>query len=213
VYTASVCSLVFLPGAGGRAAFWSPVAERLRELGPQVLMAWPGFGDVPADPGIRSLDDLHGWLLARLPAGRLWLVAQSMGGVLAIRLAIEAPERVGALVLSATSGGVDVAGMGGEDWRARFRAELPHVPDWFERDRTDLTEQLDRIRAPTLILYSDADPICPPAVAALLQRRIPNARAALVPGGTHAFAHERPDAVAEHVRAHLSGLAASGGPR
>ncbi len=204
-------SLLFLPGAGGRSAFWSPVAERLRSVGAPRLVAWPGFGDEPADPTVRSLDELYGWLLARLPAGRLHVVAQSMGGVLGARLAIEEPHRVASLVLAATSGGVDVAGLGGADWRPAFRAELPGVPAWFEHDRTDLTERLGRIRAPTLILWSDADPICPPAVAALLQQRIPGARAVLVPGGTHAFAHERPDEVADHIRAHLGALAGGGG--
>lgn len=193
-------TLVFLPGAGGRAGFWAPVAERLGALGPTVLVAWPGFGDEPADPAIRSLDDLYRWLVARLPPGPLHVVAQSMGGVLGARLAIEQPDRVRYLVLTATSGGVDVAALGGEDWRPAFRAELPGVPDWFERDRTDLTARLGGIRAPTLVLYSDTDPICPPAVPALLCARIPGARAVLVPGGTHAFANERPDEVAEHLR-------------
>lgn len=200
-------SLLFLPGAGGRSGFWAPVAERLRSLGPQVLVAWPGFGDEPPDPAIRSLADLHPWLVARLPAGSLVVVAQSMGGILGARLAIEEPHRVASLVLVATSGGVDVAALGGADWRPSFRAELPGVPEWFERDRTDLTAELGRIRAPTLILYSDADPICPPAVPAFLRERIPGARAVLVPGGTHAFAHERPDEVAERIREHLGGLA------
>jgi pimeloyl-ACP methyl ester carboxylesterase len=176
------------------------VAQRLRDHGPQLLIAWPGFGDEPADPAIHSLDDLYRWLLARLPPGPLHVVAQSMGGVLGARLAIEEAERVESLVLTATSGGVDVARLGGIDWRPAFRAELPGVPEWFERDRTDLTSGLGRIRAPTLVLYSDADPICPPAVAALLCERIPGARAVLVPGGTHAFAHERPDEVAASIR-------------
>jgi pimeloyl-ACP methyl ester carboxylesterase len=208
-----VPSLVFLPGAGGRRAFWAPVAERLRALGPELLVAWPGFGDEPADPAIQSLDDLYRWLLARLPPGPLHVVAQSMGGVLGARLAMEESHRVVSLVLTATSGGVDVTALGGFDWRPGFRAELPDVPGWFERDRMDLTAQLGRIRAPTLILYSDADPICPPAVPAFLCSRIPGARAVLVPGGTHAFAHERPDEVAGLIRTHLSGLAGAGSAR
>ncbi len=198
-------TLVFLPGAGGRAGFWAPVAERLRALGPAVRVAYPGFGDEPADPSIGSLDEFYRWLAARLPSGPLHVIAQSMGGVLGARLAIEQPERVVTLVLAATSGGVDVGALGGADWRPAFRAELPGVPDWFERDRTDLTAGLGRIRAPTLLLHSDADPIAPPAVAELLRQRIPGARAVLVPGGTHAFAHERPDEVAAHIRSHLAG--------
>src|SRR5512140_1122721 len=119
-----MASLVFLPGGGGRSSFWAPVAARLRPLGPQSLVAWPGFGDEPADPGIHSLDDLYRWLLPRLPGGPLHVLAQSMGGVLGARLAIEEPQRVASLVLTATSGGVDVARLGGVDWRPGFRAEL-----------------------------------------------------------------------------------------
>jgi pimeloyl-ACP methyl ester carboxylesterase len=198
-----MASLLFLPGAGGRASFWAPVAERLTALGPRVLVAWPGFGDEPADPAIRSLDGLYGWLVARLPPGASHVVAQSLGGVLAVRLALEEPGRVASLVLCATSGGVDVAGMGGADWRPAYRAELPHVPGWFVHDRTDFTARLGRIRAPTLILHGDADPLCPPAVAAHLRERIPGARSLLVKGGTHSLARDRPDEAAEAVREHV----------
>ena len=64
-------------------------------------------------------------------------------------------DRVSRLVLCATSGGIDVARLGGAEWRAAFRAARPEVPDWFELDRTDLTDRLGAIRAPTLLLWSD----------------------------------------------------------
>jgi pimeloyl-ACP methyl ester carboxylesterase len=198
-----VIPLLFLPGAGGRAGFWRPVAERLRDLGPATLVAYPGFGDEPADPAIASLDDLYGWVLARLPAGRFHVVAQSMGGILGARLALELPDRVERLVLCATSGGVDVAGLGGADWRAEYLAALPDVPRWFAADRTDLTGRLGAIRAPTLLVWSDADPVSPLAVSELLLRLIPGARRAVIPGGTHTFAAERPTEVAAVVREFL----------
>ena len=196
--------IVFLPGANGRARFWRPVAERLADLGPSHLVAYPGFGDAPRDPSVHSVDDLYAWILARLPAGPLVVVAQSMGGVLAARLAVEQPERVTRLVLCATSGGVDVARLGGAEWRAGFRAARPEVPDWFELDRTDLTDRLGAIRAPTLLLWSDADPISPLAVSELLLARIPGARREIVAGGTHTFAEERPDEVAGILRGFLA---------
>jgi len=52
--------LVLFPGAGGRAAFWQPVADRLGDLGPTQLLAWPGFGDIPADSSIESLQQEAG---------------------------------------------------------------------------------------------------------------------------------------------------------
>jgi len=128
-----------------------------------------------------------------------------MGGVLAARLAIEFPERVARLVLVATSGGLDVARLGGADWRPEYRASLPHVPPWFVADRTDLTARLSSIRAPTLLLWSDVDPVSPPTVADLLEALIPDTRRVVVPGGTHAFGEERPDEVAVAIRAHLTG--------
>ena len=198
-------SLVFLPGAAGRSSFWRPVADRLQDLGPSLLIRWPGFAGEPADPAIHGLDDLYRWLLPQLPEGPFALVAQSMGGALAARLAIELPDRVARLALVATSGGVDVRGLGGEEWRTEYRASRPDVPDWFITDRTDLTDRLGAIRAPTLLLWSDADPVSPLAVSDLLAARIPGARREVIAGGSHAFAEERPDEVATALRGFLAG--------
>jgi poly(3-hydroxyoctanoate) depolymerase len=196
--------LVFLPGAGGSTTFWRPVANRLTDLGRTHLFGYPGFDGLPPDPCIRSLGDLFGWLVEQLPAEPSNLIAQSMGGVLAVRLAIERPELVSRLVLVATSGGVDIGGLGGVDWRQEYRASVPTVPSWFIDDRTDLTDSLRLIRARTLLLFGDADPISPPSVARFLAERIAGSRIVIVPGGTHAFANERPDAVAPVLREHLA---------
>ncbi len=195
--------LVFLPGAGGSAGFWRPVSERLQDLGPAHLVGYPGFAGAPRDPAVRSLDDLYRRVLAGLPAGPSCLVAQSMGGVLAVRLALDAPERVSRLVLTATSGGVDVARLGAADWRPDYLAERPGVPDWFVRDRTDLTDRLGEVRVPCLLLWSDADPVSPLAIGRFLEERIAGSRLVTFAGGTHGFASERPDEVAAAIRAFL----------
>ncbi len=188
--------IVFLPGAGGSPDFWRPVADELRPRGEPVLLGWPGFGAVPADPALRGLDDLHRWTCARLPPGASHVVAQSMGGILGARLAIEQPERVARLVLVATSGGMDLSRLGAQDWRPAYLRDQPGVPRWFVDDRTDLTARLREIRAPALLLWSDADPVSPLAVGERLAREIPGARLEVVSGGTHAFAHERAREVA-----------------
>jgi pimeloyl-ACP methyl ester carboxylesterase len=153
-----MAQLAFLPGAGGSASFWKPVAARLADLGPVQLFGWPGFGDFPADPNIRSLEDLFHWFLQRLSKGANHVIAQSM----------------------------------------------PGVPNWFLEDRTDFTDRLAEIRAPTLLVWSDADPISPLAISRFLAERMPRARGVTVRGGTHAFANERPDEVAALIRSHLS---------
>jgi pimeloyl-ACP methyl ester carboxylesterase len=197
--------LIFFPGAGGSEAFWRPVADRLAHLGDRFIVGYPGFGGVDPAPQVNSLDDLYRWTVARLPPGASHIIAQSMGGILAARLAIEQPERIGRLVLVATTGGVDVQRLGAEDWRAEYLESMPHLPRWFIDDRTDLTDRLGAILAPTLLLWSDSDPLSPLAVAHFLRTRIHGARIVTVAGGSHAFANERPDEVAAIIAAHLIG--------
>jgi pimeloyl-ACP methyl ester carboxylesterase len=198
--------IVYLPGAGGSATFWKPVADRLSadDLGPAIRFGWPGFGGEPPDDRIRSVADLVGWVRERMPAGPCDLVAQSMGGVVAALIALEHADRVRRVVLCTTSGGVDVAALGAADWRPGYRAEMSHVPDWFAVDRTDITARLPTLRAPTLVLYGDQDPICPAGVASFLASRIPGAQLTCIAGGDHALAHDRADEVAPLIRAHLS---------
>lgn len=195
--------IVYLPGAGGTAAFWKPLADALADLGPAVRFGWPGFGDEPADDRVHSVADLVGWTLARLPPGASDLVAQSMGGVVAALIALEHPDRVRRLVLCTTSGGIDVAALGAFDWRPQYRADLPHAPDWFVIDRTDVTARLSRIAAPTLVIHGDHDPLCPEAVARALADRIPGATRACIAGGDHMLGRDRVGDVAPLVRAHL----------
>jgi pimeloyl-ACP methyl ester carboxylesterase len=104
------------------SAMYLRVADRLWRVGAPTVLGYPGFGDAPADASLRSLSDLYAALLDVLPA-RFHLVAQSMGNVLALRAAIEHPERVAGFVLCAVSGGLDVRALGANDggWRDSFR--------------------------------------------------------------------------------------------
>jgi len=133
-------------------------------------------------------------------------MAQSMGGILAVRLALERPDRVASLVLVATSGGMDLRRFGAADWRPDYLNELPGAPRWFVEHRTDVTDHLAEIVAPTLLVWSDSDPVSPLAVSHYLAECIPRAREVTVSGGSHAFANERPDEVAALIREFVLGL-------
>jgi pimeloyl-ACP methyl ester carboxylesterase len=187
--------IVYLPGGGGRSWFWRPVADRLWRRGAPIVFGYPGFGDVPADASLRSLGDLYEAILAVLPE-RFHLVAQSMGNVLALRMALEHPERVASLVLCALSGGVDVRSLGGAEWRDDLSAEQQGMPRWFIDDRSDFTERLGTLRVPVLLLFGDADPLSPPRVGEYLRDRLPSARLHVIKGGGHMMAHEEPDRIA-----------------
>ena len=101
--------------------------------------------------------------------GPVDLVAQSMGGIIAARLAIEQPQNVRRLVLTVTSGGVDMAGLGASDWRAGYRKSFPRAAAWITEPRSAPPLPVEKIAAPTLLLWGDADPISPAAVGRHLQ--------------------------------------------
>ena len=124
-------ALLLLHGFTGSAATWAPHRE-----------AWPGFttvavdllghgeSDCPDDPRRyrmeRCLEDLVA-LLDRLDFGRTAVLGYSMGGRIALRLALKAPERLWALVLESASPGIEDASQREE--RARSDAGLAEEID------------------------------------------------------------------------------------
>ncbi len=106
------------------------------------------------------------------------------------------------MVLTATSGGINVADLGGADWRKEYGAAYPDSASWI-RDGVDYSDAIATITAPALLVWGDADPISPVAVGRRLAQLLPDSELHLVPGGTHSVAHDRPDEVARLITAHL----------
>ena len=195
--------LLFLPGASGDTAFWGPLEQRLACCAERLHLGWPGFGDTPPRPGVEGFEDLLALVLEPLDRPCA-LVAQSMGGVLALRAALARPRWVTHLVLCATSGGLPMAALGAADWRASFRTSLSHLPDWFATETTDLTGHLAEVAAPTLLLWGDADPFSPFTVGERLAMLLPDARLHVISGGDHDLGREHAGQLAPLVDAHLT---------
>lgn len=195
--------ILFLPGAGGAASFWHPLGALLPESWRKTYLSWPGLGLEPHEPALRSIGDAVAHAALRLEHPSV-VVAQSMGGAIAVRLALAHPSRISHLVLTATSGGVDVTSLGGSDWRAAYRAEYPKAADWILSERTDCSAELHRISIPTLLLWGDADPISPVRVGRQIEQLLPRARLRVLAGGDHMFARDRAAEIAPWIMAHIS---------
>lgn len=196
-------TLLFLPGASGNLQLWQPVSDGLRHPGRRQFISWPGFGGVPPEPGVKGMDDLVTRVVDAIN-GPTDLLAQSMGGTIAIRAALQRPELVRHLVLSVTSGGIDLASLGAADWRPWYKQNFPTLPDWFVTDRVDLTDRLHELTMPVLLLWGDADPISPMAVGERLAELFPRAELVIVKGGTHDLVSDCTNEIIPHIEAHLA---------
>lgn len=206
--------LIFLPGAGGNPAFWQPVADALTLPAERVLLGWPWFGAAsPADIPPRTAGCLQDLVNAVTPHmdRPCALIAQSLGGVVAVLAAAQRPEHLTHLVLVATSGGVPIDDLRPHDWRPDFLRATPAFPRWMADGRWNLTPQLAAVRAPTLLLWGDADRISPVAVGERLHKLLPDAQLKVLPDGAHDLAQTHVAAVAAHIDHHLQGGASGAG--
>lgn len=194
--------LLFLPGALGRTELWVPVANRLAHPAKKIHFGWPGFGSTPPEPKVNAIDDLVAKVVAEIDQPTA-LIAQSMGGVIAIRAALEKPGLVTHLILSVTSGGIDMKGFGAQDWRPSFHEANPLLPRWFSTYQEDLTPRLPGLRTPTLLLWGDADPISPVGVGQRLASLLPHAKLHTFSGGEHDLASALAPDIAPLIDAHL----------
>ncbi|MCA8924401.1 MAG: alpha/beta fold hydrolase, partial [Planctomycetes bacterium] len=131
--------VVGLHGLGSRGEDLLALAEALPGA-PVALIDLPGFGATPGSVG--DLAGLAEHLLEALDVLRwerpVWLGC-SFGGHVALRVSLDAPERVGALVL-ADSGGLDPAPA--PELRALFAAQA-----LAQRSEEDVARALDALVA------------------------------------------------------------------
>jgi poly(3-hydroxyoctanoate) depolymerase len=198
----TLSKLLFLPGASGNTGFWQPLADQLTMSAGKVILGYPGFGQEPAVPNINDFDDLVRMVVSHIDQPTA-LIAQSMGGVLAMRAALEKPDLITHLVLTVTSGGINTRELGAQDWQGGFVAANPSLPDWFVSFESDLTSELGKITQPSLLLWGDADPISPVAVGQRLLELLPNAFLHVISGGDHNLGLVHARELAPIVDAHL----------
>ena len=102
--------ILFLHGFLGSSADWLPVAHRLRAAWRCVLVDLPGHGraQFPEQPELYALPGAAQAVLAGAQQP-VHLVGYSMGGRLALRLALQHPERFLSLTLISASPGLPLA--------------------------------------------------------------------------------------------------------
>lgn len=192
----------FLAGASGKRDFWQPVMQRLKSS--NLIMHqidYPSFAGCPAHSNVNSFTDLSDYVFNQIQHPSV-IIAQSMGGLFAIRAALEKPN-VQALVLVATSGGIDLTPFNIQDWREAYLNTYLDVPHWFTETDVNYQDQLKNIHIPVLLIWANDDAISPLTVGQALQRYLPHAELKVITAKDHHFAFTQPRIIAKWIEEFL----------
>lgn len=225
-------TVLLLCGIGAKRQGWYKQLPVLGRRFRTLALDYRDVGDSDPAAGPYTIaelaDDVAG-LAGELGIERASLVGVSMGGFIALELALRRPELVGKLILVVTSAGgpthvstspeimrllmpgdeqvetgagarrvcAAVAGPGFAEREpeeieafvaiARYR---PMTRDAYLRQLEacrahDVSDRLEQIRAPTLVLHGDVDPLVPLENGRLLAERIPDAALTVYPRTGH----------------------------
>ncbi|MFL5951628.1 MAG: alpha/beta fold hydrolase [Gaiellaceae bacterium] len=130
-------------------------AQQLRTLAPARALDLPGFGTEPLES---QTVDYRQFVRDRLQGEPVTLIGTSLGGAVALELALETPERVAALVLVGP-------GLDGHEWSDEVRSSWDEEEKAFERGDLDAAVEANlRVWLP-----DDVDPDVR-ALVAVMQR-------------------------------------------
>lgn len=231
-------TLVCLHGAGGSHLSWPPEIRQLPGATVYVLDL-PGHGR-STGAGRRTVGEYVAVLVSFLEALDLpaaIVVGHSMGGAIALEMALLHPERVRGLVLVGSGARLRVAPaiLQGilDDFEGAVKligdwAYGPNAPDEIKRlsqqlmvetspevmygdflacDAFDVTARLGEVRAPTLIVTGAADRLTPVKFGDFLAQNIPDAQMVLVENAGHMVMLERPREVGETMARFVASVA------
>jgi pimeloyl-ACP methyl ester carboxylesterase len=220
--------LVVLHGAFG----WANALPTLADKRQQIVVELQGHGhsaDTDRPLGVEQMADDVAALLESLKIGRADVFGYSMGGNVALGLAIRHPDLVGRVAINGANFAPIEEAYEPETFKqfkslpADFAPPLLKVP--YDKVAPDpkrwpvlvakvkkmglewkgfTRDQMKSIRSPVLILLGDRDGVRPEHAVEMF-RLIPNSRLAVFPGGDHFLLFTSPDTVLAPVAAFLDG--------
>ena len=227
--------LVLVHGAGGNSLLWKRTMQYL--TGPSVALAVDLPGHPSGEITCRSVGDYVEALHAFIDESRLKqpiVCGHSMGGAIALTLALAHPDDLGGLILVSTGAKLGVSqeiidGLGSNPMRAiestitpwsfnsidlglgreaRAALSVSNLPvflnDYLACDGFDVRGELPRVTARTLVVCGDKDRMTPPKWSHYLGENISGSELYFVKDSGHMLPIEKPEALAGVIQRFLS---------
>jgi pimeloyl-ACP methyl ester carboxylesterase len=209
-------TVVFIHGSGGTARRWQKQIAYLGS-GRALALDLPGHGTRVHEPGPPEMS-MHDYALdvhrqmqaagAHLPV----VAGHSLGGGIALQLALEWGQELSGLILIGTGARLRVlpalleaarndqsAALAGTEG-ASGEGAADVAPGMFYRDlaacdKFDVMAQIGQITLPTLVVCGEEDRMTPPKYAEYLRAHLPHATLRMIPGAGHDVMSDQPEAL------------------
>ncbi|GER81572.1 MAG: alpha/beta fold hydrolase [Thermogemmatispora sp.] len=237
--------IVFLHGAGGSARSWSALLEYLGSY-PAIAIDLPGHGQradtLPAEVSVSDYAQAVWQIVSHeLQLQRPIVAGHSMGGAIALTLALEHGQELAGLILIGTGARLRVradlleatrtgspealqalatwslVSTSSESQRTRFQQELASGAAQLYRDLLachtfDCMARLGEIQLPTLIVVGAEDQMTPVKYSQYLHNHIAGSTLQIIPAAGHALMQERPEELARVIAAWLAAAPSTPSP-
>jgi pimeloyl-ACP methyl ester carboxylesterase len=228
-------TLVFVHGAACTADVF---AAQLGAFPNSIALTLPGHTTPGAPASIEAFADAVAHELTARDLGDVVLCGHSMGGAIALELALRREPRVRAIVMLSSGARLRVGPAFLEQIETDFAVAARELPRYFYAQPSpeqlaasarmmlevgpaqtlrdfracnafDRIDRLGEVSLPLLALTGDADVMTPPKFAQALADRVPGALARIVPQAGHLVITERPADVNGALRAFVNHLESS----
>lgn len=225
-------TLIFLHGAGCTGEVFS---EQLRAFPGSHAPNLPGHLSGGSPSSIAEFADAVEAYVREERLTDVVVCGHSMGGLVALELAIRGPQWLAGIVLLDSSARMRVAPQFLEGLQQDFETAARSIAGYFFADSTterveaavetmrrvgpgqtlrdfracdayDALDRLSGISVPLLAVTGEADTLAPAKFALALTDRVPGAQARIVPGAGHFVMAERPTETNQAIAAFLRGL-------
>ena len=223
-------AIVLIHGAGADSTVWDRMARRMATRLRVVTLDLPGHGrSMPRSSGnlIRAYADAVEETIRSLRLKSPAVGGHSLGGAVALTLALDEPDLVGKLVLMGSGARLRVLPAALAGMRDNFEAAIMNItqysygpdappqaiqagvammrrfgrdvvlPDFEACNAFDIMDRLDEITAPTLAICGEADVLTPLKYSQYLAEKMPDCKLRAIPRAGHMVMLETPDLLSE----------------